>query len=101
MVKKKKKSACQRRRQGFHPWVGKIPWERKQQPTPLFLPGGKPMDRGAWRATVRGVAKESDMTEQESDTTERLNNSLHITLHPVCVCLSVLSGYLGRAGTVY
>ena len=22
------------------------------------------MDRGAWRATVHGVAKESDMTEQ-------------------------------------
>ena len=24
---------------------------------------GNPMDRGAWRATVRGVTKESDMTE--------------------------------------
>ena len=23
----------------FHPWVGKIPWRRKQQPTPVFLPG--------------------------------------------------------------
>ena len=23
---------------GFHPWVGKIPWSRKGQPTPLFLP---------------------------------------------------------------
>ena len=23
---------------------------------------GKPMDRGTWRATVRGVAKEPDMT---------------------------------------
>ena len=28
---------------------------------------GNPMDRGAWQATVHGVAK-------ESDTTERLNN---------------------------
>ena len=25
------------------------------------------MDRGAWRATVHGVAKESDMTEQLND----------------------------------
>jgi len=25
--------------QGFEPWVGKIPWRRKQQPTPVFLPG--------------------------------------------------------------
>ena len=23
----------------FDPWVGKIPWRRKWQPTPVFLPG--------------------------------------------------------------
>ena len=23
---------------GLDPWVGKIPWRRKWQPTPLFLP---------------------------------------------------------------
>ena len=34
-----KESACQRRRYGFHPWVGKIFWRRKWQPTPGFLPG--------------------------------------------------------------
>ena len=27
------------RRCGFDPWVGKIPWRRKCQPTPVFLPG--------------------------------------------------------------
>ena len=27
------------------------------KPTPVFLPG-KSMDRGAWQATVHGVAKE-------------------------------------------
>ena len=32
-------SACQCRRLGFHPWVGKISWRRKWQPTTLFLPG--------------------------------------------------------------
>ena len=26
-------------RPGFDPWVGKIPWRRKWQPTPVFLPG--------------------------------------------------------------
>ena len=34
--------ACQWRRCkrfGFNPWVGKIPWRRKWQPTPVFLPG--------------------------------------------------------------
>ena len=35
-------SACQCRRlkrHGFHPWVRKIPWRGKWQPTPVFLPG--------------------------------------------------------------
>ena len=27
------------RRHGFNPWVGKIPWRRKWQPTPVFLLG--------------------------------------------------------------
>ena len=27
------------RRPRFHPWVRKIPWRRKWQPTPVFLPG--------------------------------------------------------------
>ena len=27
------------RRRGSNPWVGKIPWRRKWQPTPVFLPG--------------------------------------------------------------
>ena len=34
-----KKSGCQCRGFGFNSWVGKIPWSRKWQPTPVFLPG--------------------------------------------------------------
>ena len=34
-----KESTCQCRRCRVHPWVGKIPWRRKWQPTPAFLPG--------------------------------------------------------------
>ena len=34
------KSTCQC--SGFYPWVGKIPWRRAWQPTPLFLPGESP-----------------------------------------------------------
>ena len=30
---------CQCRRQGLDPWVKKIPWRRKWQPTPVFSPG--------------------------------------------------------------
>ena len=37
-----KESACQCKRHkrcGFNPWVRKIPWRKKWQPTPVFLPG--------------------------------------------------------------
>ena len=37
-----RESVCQCRipkRRGFNPWVGKIPWSRKWQHTPIFLPG--------------------------------------------------------------
>ena len=37
-----KESSCQCRRYrrlGFDPWVGRIPWSRKWQPTPVVLPG--------------------------------------------------------------
>ena len=37
-----KESACQCRRctrLGFNFWVSQIPWRRKWQPTPIFLPG--------------------------------------------------------------
>ena len=37
-----KESACQHarlKRLRFYPWVGKIPWRRAWQSTPVFLPG--------------------------------------------------------------
>ena len=34
-----KEPACQCRRREFDPWVEKIPWRRKWQPTPGFSPG--------------------------------------------------------------
>ena len=48
---------------GFNPWVGKISWRRKWQPTPVFLPG----ESHGWRSLI-GYSpwgrKASDMTEQ-------------------------------------
>ena len=38
-VSDSKESACQCKRPGFDPQVGKIPWGREWQPTPVFLPG--------------------------------------------------------------
>ena len=46
----------------FNPWVGKIPWRRKWQPTPIFLPG----ESHGWRSLVGYISpwgcKESDVT---------------------------------------
>ena len=39
------------------PWVRKIPWKRKWQPTAVFFPAEAHGLRN-WRATVYGVAKE-------------------------------------------
>ena len=44
------------RRPRFDPWIGKIHWRRKWQPTPVFCLRN-PMDRGAWWAIVHGVTK--------------------------------------------
>ena len=51
-----KERACQCKRPGFDPGVGKIPWERKQQPTQYSCLRNS-VDREAWWATVLGVAK--------------------------------------------
>ena len=47
------------------PWVGKIPWRREQQLTPVFLPEKFHGQRNLGGYSPRGC-KESDMTEQLS-----------------------------------
>ena len=49
-------------RHGFDPWVGKNPWRRKWQPTPIFLPGNF--------HGQRSLAGYSPWGRKESDTTE-------------------------------
>ena len=38
----------------FDPWVGKIPWRRKWQPTPVFLPGESHGQRSLAGYCLRG-----------------------------------------------
>ena len=59
-------STCQFMRYEFDPWVQKVPWRRKQQSIPVFLPG-KSLDRGVWWATVHVVTKESDTTQHPNN----------------------------------
>ena len=49
----------------FDPWVGKIPWRRKWQSTPVFMPGKS--HRG------RSLVGYSPWGHKESDTTEQLH----------------------------
>ena len=57
-----KEATCQCRRCRFEPWVGKSPWRREWQSTPIFLPGKSHGQRslagyGSWDC------KELDTTE--------------------------------------
>ena len=38
-IKNPSASAGDLKRHDFDPWIGKIPWRRAWQPTPVFLPG--------------------------------------------------------------
>ena len=62
----RKRICLQCRRCGFDSWVGKIPWRRKWQPTPVFLPGESHGQRSLVGCSPRG--------HKESDTTEQLNH---------------------------
>ena len=61
------------KRSGFDPWIGKIPWRRKWQPTPGFLPGES--------HGQRSLAGYSPWGPKESDTTEWLSTHTR-TLSP-------------------
>ena len=50
------------KRSGFDPWVGKIPWRRRWQPTPGFLPGESQGQRSLAGYSPRG-RNDSDMAE--------------------------------------
>ena len=73
-----KESTCQCRRPGFNPCVGKVPWRRDWQPTPVFLPGefhGQ-----------RSLVGYSPWGHKELDITERLTYT-----HPSGCCENSIS----------
>ena len=64
-----KESTCLCRRHRFDPWLRKIPWNRKWQPTPVFLLG---KSHGQ-----RSLAGYSPWGCKESDTTGQLHTHTH------------------------
>ena len=57
-----KEFTCQCRRCGLDPWVGKITWRRKWQPTPILLPRKSHGQRSLVGYSPQGQ-KELDVTE--------------------------------------
>ena len=57
------------RRPGFDPWVGKIPWRRKWQPTPVLWPG-----KSHGRRSLVGYCP---WGHKDSDRIERLHFHFH------------------------
>ena len=59
---------------------GKIPWRRKWQPAPLFLPGES--------CGQRSLVGYSPQSHKESDTIERLNKAARVfskSAEPLCL----------------
>ena len=74
---------CRRhKRREFDPWVGKIPWRRKWQPTPVFLPEKFHGQRSLVGHSPWGL-KESGMAE-------------HTHRSPFVYCCLWLSHFKGR-----
>ena len=76
------------KRCGFNPWIGKIPWRGKWQPTPVFLPES-PMDRGPAGYHSCGC--------KELDTTERLSTYMQYLVFIWPVTLQLFSKGIFRS----
>ena len=72
----------------FDPWVGKIPWRRAWQPTPVFLPGESHLQRSLVDCSPWGP-KELDTTEwlttlfSNITTKQWLKNSNNVPFTPL------------------
>ena len=70
-----KESTCQCSRCGFDPWVGKIPWRRKWQLTPVFLPG-----KSHGQRSLAGYSPWNP--EEWAGATKQQHRVLQFTKHP-------------------
>ena len=63
-------------RPGFNPWVRKMPWKKKWQPTPVFLLGKSHGQRSLVGYSSCGC-KELDMTERLSTAQHSKDSSIY------------------------
>ena len=78
------------RRHRFNPWVGKMPWRRRWQPTPAFLPGESHGQRSLAGYSL-WVRKELDVTERLSTQAGslRLNSTVRFKVAAQLSALNV------------
>ena len=88
LVKNLSANAGDTRDSGFSPWVGKIPWRRAWQPTPVFLPGESHEQR-----TLAGfspwVCKESDTSEATEHTQTQWDLGVKVSFSEALICMSI------------
>ena len=88
-----KEPTCQCRRHkgcGFDPWVGKIPWRRTWQPTPVFLPGESPWTEEPDGLQSMGSQSQTGLKQLSTHacpsfcfpSTQRLESPQPTTIHP-------------------
>ena len=76
-----KESTCQGRRHGFSPWIQKILWRRKWQPTSVFSPGKSHEQRSQAGYSPWGLKKSQThlATEHTHTHTHFIQVSLMVT----------------------
>ena len=79
--------ACQCRRHGFNPWVQKIPWSRRWQPTPVFLPG-KSHGQRSLAATIHEITKSQTQLEGTHTHTHTQISLKYSSFYPCCFYLN-------------
>ena len=96
-----KESTCRCRRHIFDPWVGKIPWRRKWQSSPVFLPWKIPWMNESGRLKSIGLQRVG------CDWTTSLSISSYVALILIIdkwgllVWTGVVSAGLPRASVLY
>ena len=83
-----KESACQCRNRGFDPCVGKIPWRRKWQPSPVFLPEKSHEPRSLVGHSLQGHKSWIRLSNSTTATTNGIRS-----LGFLCFALKVFTCY--------
>ena len=82
---------------GFDPWVGKIPWRRKRQPIPVFLPGKYHGQRSLVGCTPWHLKKVRHDMETKITSSLELSPLMVLMALPSMACVSLTLGTCGKS----